>query len=188
MTKRTKNIILIATVAILLLAPLAAPATEEPPNFQETPNPVPPSTTGTDDLIPTNCPLNPATDASTQNFRLAEFHSKDGTTVPTGIIGNIQSLMIELEAIRAYFGGRPLIITSGYRTPNHNANIGGATNSLHLCGLAADFVIPGISNTEVQAGVLELMAGGIITNGGLGQYNNFTHYDLGAPRLWDKRT
>ena len=37
---------------------------------------------------------------------------------------------------------RPVELTSGYRCARHNAEIGGARNSRHLKGLAADIAVP----------------------------------------------
>ncbi len=46
--------------------------------------------------------------------------------------------------------GKPLVINSGYRCPNHNANVGGEKNSYHLVGEAADVAAPpGISPEEL---------------------------------------
>jgi uncharacterized protein YcbK (DUF882 family) len=38
--------------------------------------------------------------------------------------------------------GRPMVLTSGYRCRKHNAAVGGAANSLHCLGLAADILVP----------------------------------------------
>ncbi len=38
-----------------------------------------------------------------------------------------------------------MTVTSGYRDPQHNAEIGGATNSDHPNGLAADFKVQGMT-------------------------------------------
>lgn len=43
-----------------------------------------------------------------------------------------------LECIRAATGGRPLRIVSGYRSADYNRRIGGARNSQHIHGRAAD--------------------------------------------------
>lgn len=141
---------------------------------------------GSDDLIPSFCLINPASNPGTQNFRLSEFHSKDGTMVPLSIRGNIQVLMEQLEVIRQRLNN-PIIITSGYRSPQHNSNVGGTSQSQHLCAMAADIVSPGISNSVVQNTIAQLIAEGLIIDGGLGRYNSFTHYDIGPSRRWDKR-
>lgn len=47
-----------------------------------------------------------------------------------------------LEEIRE-FVGFPLVITSGYRCPARNAEVGGAPNSAHLGGEAADIFVSG---------------------------------------------
>jgi zinc D-Ala-D-Ala carboxypeptidase len=39
--------------------------------------------------------------------------------------------------------GHPVVISSGYRCPELNRAVGGARNSDHIRGLAADFTCPG---------------------------------------------
>lgn len=39
--------------------------------------------------------------------------------------------------------GKPMIINSGYRSPEHNAAIGGEKNSAHILGRAADIRVYG---------------------------------------------
>ena len=53
-----------------------------------------------------------------------------------------------LEPVRAHFG-KPVIITSGFRSPELCVAIGSSTNSQHAKGEAADFEIPGVSNKEL---------------------------------------
>lgn len=48
-----------------------------------------------------------------------------------------------LEAIRAW-SGQPLHIVSGYRCPLHNEAVGGAKNSQHMLGAAADIRVAGL--------------------------------------------
>jgi uncharacterized protein YcbK (DUF882 family) len=50
-----------------------------------------------------------------------------------------------LEKIRIHFG-RPVTVNSGYRGPALNKAIGGAKNSQHMTGQAADIEIVGVDN------------------------------------------
>lgn len=53
-----------------------------------------------------------------------------------------------LEPVRAYFG-RPVRITSGFRSPQLCLAVGSKVSSQHAKGEAADFEIDGISNLTV---------------------------------------
>ena len=58
-------------------------------------------------------------------------------TLPPNLEGNLIALAIALDSFRHWWG-RPIRVTSGYRTPEHNAAIGGVPNSAHTRALAAD--------------------------------------------------
>ena len=82
------------------------------------------------------------------NFSLAELtHSE--TAVRKGlnnepgaeVLENLKSLATALESVRALLGA-PILISSGYRSPEVNAAVGGSANSAHCRGLAADFISP----------------------------------------------
>ena len=59
-----------------------------------------------------------------------------------------------LERVRQRFGGKGIIITSGYRPGAINSSVGGATNSEHLYSApgvgAVDFVIDGADMKAVE--------------------------------------
>jgi len=59
-----------------------------------------------------------------------------------------------LERVRRQFGGRPIIITSGYRPPAINRSVGGASGSEHLFDApgvgAVDFYVKGADINAVQ--------------------------------------
>ena len=59
-----------------------------------------------------------------------------------------EKLIEYLEKIREHFG-KPITITSAYRCPTHNRNVGGATGSRHSKGDAADIVVSGVAPREI---------------------------------------
>jgi len=52
-----------------------------------------------------------------------------------------------LEPIRERFG--PVMVTSGYRCVALNRSMGGAPNSQHMDGEAADIEVPGMANADL---------------------------------------
>lgn len=53
---------------------------------------------------------------------------------------NALKLMWKLEALRHALGDQPLFVTSGFRSRSCNGGVGGASNSQHLYGNAADVI------------------------------------------------
>ncbi len=73
----------------------------------------------------------------------------------------------------------PLVLLSGYRTPQHNARIEtAARNSMHLYGYAADLMAPGYNPRAVA------LAASFYAQGGIGLYDRFTHLDVWKVRVW----
>lgn len=89
-----------------------------------------------------------ASGGSSAHFAKSEFKCKCGGKYCNGYpAGNTNAkLLAILEKIRAHYG-RPVTIRSGQRCNRHNANIGGAKNSAHKKGKAADIYIKGICDT-----------------------------------------
>lgn len=52
---------------------------------------------------------------------------------------NLQRIAFFLDRLREYMGSA-VIVTSGFRSPEVNARVGGSKTSAHLQGLAADIV------------------------------------------------
>ena len=93
-----------------------------------------------------------------------------------------------LERARAQFGGRPVVITSGYRPTAINKLVGGASGSEHLYDSpgvgAVDFYIQGADINAVQAWCDKQWAYSL----GYGAPRGFVHLGIrkGAPRVrWD---
>lgn len=111
-----------------------------------------------------------------EHFTVKEFASHDGADTVL-----IDMLLIEyLEKIRAHFG-KPIHINSGYRTPEHNAKVGGVKNSYHTKGRAADIVVQGVKSLDVARFAETFVCGGV----GWYEAKSFTHIDT-RPRhvLW----
>lgn len=68
-------------------------------------------------------------------FKWSEFDSPDAPG--SGQKKMNREFVAVLDAIREEVGF-PLVINSGYRTPEHNAAEGGVEDSAHIYGLAAD--------------------------------------------------
>lgn len=123
----------------------------------------------------------------TKNFNSVEFACKDGTQVPKSLHLNMVALAQNLQIIRDKVG-KPIIINSAYRTPEHNKKIGGASQSYHLTAEAGDIRVEGMTSVALHKVILELIKEGKIHNGGLGLYDTFVHYDIRkTPKRWDLR-
>ena len=57
-------------------------------------------------------------------------------------VANLRRLAATLEQVREVLG-HPVVVTSGYRSPELNKAIGGSSDSAHMFGRAADFKCPG---------------------------------------------
>ena len=113
----------------------------------------------------------------TKNFILSEFDCRDGSVMPPDVFSNVAKLAKELQVLRDFIG-KSITVNSGYRSPNYNRSIGGASRSQHLLGKAADIRVDGISPRELHGIIEELIKDGRMKQGGLGKYNTFTHYDI----------
>ena len=112
-----------------------------------------------------------------KNFKVKEFACNDGSDE----ILISDELVAILQQIRDHFG-KAITINSAYRTKTYNTKIGGATNSQHTKGTAADIVVSGITPKQVTQYVEYLQP----SSGGIGLYNSFTHVDVRTNRSrWD---
>lgn len=73
-----------------------------------------------------------------------------------------------------------LTVNSGYRCATHNTSVGGATNSQHKQGKAADLSCSNLSKLKEECKKLWDDS----TIGGMGKYNTFVHVDTGTHRQW----
>lgn len=101
-------------------------------------------------------------------FKVKEFACKDGSQavfIDTYLVAILDILRSKVE--------KPVIITSGYRTPERNAKVGGAKYSYHMRGRAADIRVNGMKPKEVANELNKIVPDecGIIV------YNGWVHID-----------
>lgn len=89
---------------------------------------------------------------------------------------------VQLQALRDRLG-KPLIVRSAYRSPEHNRAVGGATRSKHLDGAAFDIAMANHDPAAFEAAAREV---GFL---GFGFYprSGFIHVDVGPARQWGER-
>lgn len=120
----------------------------------------------------------------TKNFTLKEFSCPVGGE-PTGELrANVERLAKNVQALRDHIN-KPVLIISGYRSPEYNKKIDGAKQSQHMFAKAADIKVRGMTPVEVYETVLSLIKQGKMEEGGLGLYGTFVHYDVrGVKARW----
>lgn len=111
----------------------------------------------------------PGTLLGAEHFTGKEFRCKDGTEE----FLFSPNLIEVLERIRKLVNS-PVIINSGYRTPEWNAKVGGTKCSYHMKGMAADIVVKGHTTKEIAKIADEIMK----SHGGVIRYTNFVHVDV----------
>lgn len=121
----------------------------------------------------------------TKNFSKVEFDCKDGSEMPEEVFENVKELAKNLQVIRDEIN-LAIHINSAYRSPSYNKSVGGAKKSQHLLGKAADLRVYGMKPQILHKIILDLIKEGLISEGGVGLYNSFVHYDIrGEKARWD---
>lgn len=105
-------------------------------------------------------------------FRLEEFKCKCGRCQGYPEFGMSEVLLEKLDELRERVGA-PIYVTSGWRCPTHNANVGGVWNSQHCQGTAADIYTSAITARELAELAAEIGFDGI----GWYPYQGFVHVD-----------
>jgi uncharacterized protein YcbK (DUF882 family) len=110
------------------------------------------------------------------HFSRAEFACNCGCGFDTV---DVDTLAV-VEAVRAHFGN-PVVVNSGCRCPEYNSQVGGAPNSQHTLGRAADIRVQGVDSGEVYEWLNDNFPAA-----SLGRYETFTHVDTrtSGPARW----
>lgn len=105
-----------------------------------------------------------------KNFKRSEFTCHCGCEddrVRPELIEALQELRNLVNA--------PIIVTSGFRCIEHNKACGGAKNSQHVYGRAADIHVSGMSQSTLASLAEKIPA---FKNGGIGIYKTWVHVDV----------
>lgn len=102
------------------------------------------------------------------NFTRDEWASKDGTAVPISLRDNAQRQAFKCERLRHTLGDNPIGALSYYRSPAHNAAVGGASNSRHMQADACDWSVETIN--RFGRSKFEAAINKIWLNDGIGHY------------------
>ncbi|MEM6677981.1 MAG: D-Ala-D-Ala carboxypeptidase family metallohydrolase [Pseudomonadota bacterium] len=105
-------------------------------------------------------------------------HAANGLNAdpPEALWQNVVPLARALQAFREAIG-KPVVLTSIYRSPEYNAAIGGAGRSQHMAFRAADFKVVGAGRPTDWARKLRALRDDGVFSGGVGVYNSFVHID-----------
>ena len=95
----------------------------------------------------------------TPHFTLAELtatsHRQFDNTPNEAETANLQKLAEFLERVKEALDGKPIMISSGYRSKPVNDSVGSSDKSQHRTGQAADFKVPGMSPDAVVRTIIE---------------------------------
>lgn len=94
---------------------------------------------------------------------------------PEELFPNIIPTLWVLDQFREQYG-KPVRITSCYRSEPYNVAVGGARWSQHKVNRACDIQVSGMSPTRVFNALKKMRDGGSF-RGGIGKYKTFVHID-----------
>jgi len=121
-------------------------------------------------------------DVPVSAWRWKNFSPSEIACRGTGQLKLHPEALDKLQALRDRLG-KPLILRSAYRSPEHNRRVGGAPQSKHMEGTAFDISMSNHDPVTFEAAAREV---GFL---GFGYYprSGFIHIDLGPTRTWGDR-
>jgi zinc D-Ala-D-Ala carboxypeptidase len=125
----------------------------------------------------------------TPNFTLEEFTDSQ-TAARKGLNNapaphseerkNLQRTAEVMEQVRALLGDKPVLVSSGYRSPQVNAAVGGSKSSAHMSGLAVDFSCPGFGTPKAICKRLHSHMKALGIDQLIHEYDTWVHLGLSA--------
>lgn len=111
-------------------------------------------------------------------FKRWEFACKCGCGYDT-VDAELMNVLLD---VKREFRGATVIVNSGCRCDSYNMWIGGAKDSQHKKGRAADIVVVGVDPIEVYAYLCQKYVGKF----GIGCYSGWVHIDTRSGLPWRK--
>jgi hypothetical protein len=104
----------------------------------------------------------------------AERNGWDNTPNETEL-ANLKRLALFLEEIKAALGGKPIMVSSGFRGKQVNDAVGSRDSSQHRTGCAVDFRVPQLTPDEV---VRTIIASGLPYDQVIREFDRWTHLSI----------
>ena len=115
----------------------------------------------------------------TPHFSLAELthtdHREFDNIPNTDEIANLQRLAEFLEDVKKALGGKPIMVSSGYRGKQVNDAVGSKDSSQHRVGCAVDFRVPQLTPDQV---VQAIIASGLPYDQLIREFDAWTHISI----------
>lgn len=118
----------------------------------------------------------------TANFTLEELTRSDvavrqgwDNTPGPQELANLKRLALLLQQVKTAVGGRPVMVSSGFRSKQVNDAVGSKDTSQHRLGCAADIKVPGMTPREV---VYACIAGGVPFDQIIVEFEAWTHISV----------
>lgn len=123
----------------------------------------------------------------TKDFTIPDLACRCGVPVPRSFYKQATEVTRRAQILRDRVG--PLVVRSGYRTPDYNHKVQGAKRSQHLQAGALDLHSRDLTADELARVYEELIDSGAVPDGGVGVYpredGGWLHIDIGAGgRRW----
>jgi uncharacterized protein YcbK (DUF882 family) len=173
-------------VVVLAVAGLAAAAAPPPRFFIEGDGRLTIVNAHTDEQVTVRYRLADGTYDQAALGRLRAFFRSSGDRKEIEVSLRLIEVLSRLQGMA---GGKPLVLLSGYRSPDYNQDLkqqgrAVAGGSLHTEGLAADLAFPRPALASLWKRVRDLDCCGA----GYYQKEGFLHVDVGRPRFWEAAT
>jgi zinc D-Ala-D-Ala carboxypeptidase len=115
----------------------------------------------------------------TPHFTLAELtatsHRQFDNTPNESELANLQRLAEFLEQVKTVLGGKPVMVSSAFRSKAVNDSVGSKDTSQHRTGCAADIRVPGMTPDAV---VRALMASKLPYDQLIREFDAWTHVSI----------